>query len=110
MISAGLLNEKVAFLAPVVTQSQYGESVTKWQVVKDKVWARVQYQKGNQILRQGDPIMMHTIVVTIRDGKAYNENQRIRWDGKTYNIDSFNRAHAEGLITITAVRVEESEE
>lgn len=106
MITAGKLSERVSILMPVVTRSESGEQLTDYKEVA-KVWANVIFQRGAQALVAGDVFLNRSVVVTMRNNKVITERCRLKWDGKTYVIESLNRSGHDGSITIAATVVEE---
>ena len=106
MISAGKLNERVAILVPTTIQGKFGEQVTDWKNERT-VWANVAFQRGVHALNAGEGWLTGNITVTMRDNRTIHDRCRLRWDGKTYMIESFNRSGRDGSITIVASKVDE---
>ena len=106
MISAGKLTDRVSILVPTTSQGQFGEQVTTWENVRT-VWANVVYQRGVHALTAGEGWLTGSIAVTMRDNRTINDRCRLKWDGKTYMIESFNRSGRDGSITIVATKVDE---
>ena len=106
MISAGKLADRVSILVPTTIQGQFGEQVTTWENVRT-VWANVVFQRGVHALNAGEGWLTGSIVVTMRDNKTIHDRCRLKWDGKTYLIESFNRSGRDGSITIVASKVDE---
>lgn len=106
MISAGKLKDRVTILMPTTNQGKYGEQVTTWEAVKD-VWANVNFQRGVHALTVGEGWLTGSISVTMRDNSIIHNRCRLRWDGKVYLIESFNRSGSDGSITIVATRIDE---
>lgn len=106
MLSAGKLNDRVTILEPTTEQGKFGEQVTTWKARKT-VWANVVFQRGVYALNAGEGWLTGSITVTMRDNKIIHDRCRIKWDGKTYLIESFNRSGRDGSITIVASKVDE---
>ena len=106
MLSAGKLADRVSILVPVTSQGQFGEQVTTWDIVRT-VWANVLFQRGVHALNAGEGWLTGNITVTMRDNKTIHDRCRIKWDGKVYMIESFNRSSRDGSITIVASKVDE---
>jgi SPP1 family predicted phage head-tail adaptor len=106
MLSAGKLNDRVTILEPTTEQGKFGEQVTTWKVGKT-VWAKVVFQRGVHALTAGESWLTGSIAVTMRDNKVIHDRCRLRWDGKTYLIESFNRSGRDGSIAIVATKVDE---
>ena len=106
MITAGKLSERVTILMPEVTRGESGEQVTDFREVKT-VWANVLFQRGAQALVVGDVYLNRSVVITMRNNSLITERCRLKWDGKTYIIESLNRSGHDGSITISASVIEE---
>lgn len=106
MISAGKLTERVGILVPSVTRSETGEQLTEYNEVC-KVWANVIFQRGAQALAVGEVFLNRSVVVTMRNNRTVTDRCRLKWDGKSYVIESLNRSGHDGSITITATVVDE---
>lgn len=106
MLSAGKLSDRVTILEPTTEQGKFGEQVTTWSTGKT-VWANVVFQRGVHALNAGEGWLTGSITVTMRDNKIIHDRCRIKWDGKTYLIESFNRSGRDGSITIVASKVDE---
>lgn len=106
MITAGKLSERVAILHPEVTREESGEQITQYKEIKE-VWANVVFQRGAQALSMGEVWLNRSVVITMRNNSAITERSRLRWDNKTYIIESMNRSGHDGSITITATAVDE---
>lgn len=106
MLSAGKMSDRVTIIAPFTKQGQFGEQVTTWEPVK-KVWANVIFQRGVHALNAGEGWLTGSITVTMRDNRIIHERCRLKWDGKIYLIESFNRSGRDGSITIVASKIDE---
>lgn len=106
MITAGKLTERVGILVPSVSRSAMGEQLTEYKEAC-KVWSNVVFQRGVQALNAGEVWMNRNIVVTMRNNRVVTERCRLRWDGKTYVIESLNRSRHDGSVTISASAVDE---
>ena len=106
MISSGKFSERVTIHDAFVKQGQFGEQVTTWEPNKT-VWANVVFQRGVHALAAGESWLTGSISVTMRDNRIIHERCRLKWDGKTYLIESFNRSGRDGSIAIVATKVDE---
>ena len=106
MITAGKLTERVGILLPSVTRSETGEQLTEYDEVC-KVWANVIFQRGSQALAAGEVSLNRSVVITMRNNRVVTDRCRLKWDGKTYLIESMNRSGHDGSITIVASVVDE---
>lgn len=106
MLRAGSLNERVDILLPEVSRGNFGEQ--KVEFVKSKtVWADVVYQRGAQALTAGETWMSRSISVSMRDNSLVNDRCRLKWDGKNYAIESFNRSKSDGSISLVCNVIDE---
>ena len=55
----------------------------------------------------GESWLTGSVAVTMRDNKTIHDRCRLKWDGKTYLIESFNRSGRDGSIAIVATKVDE---
>ena len=106
MVSAGILTEKIYPLNVTVTRGPIGEQLETW-TTGAFLWARVTYARGARALNYGEAWMSNQISVLIRYTERINDRSRLRWNGRLYQIDSFNGSRGEGTITITASRIDE---
>lgn len=105
MITASNLTDRITILAPRTDRDAYGAQQTAYIPLR-KVWANVKFSKGSRALDSGEMWMQNSIVVTTRIHKELTEYCRLEWDGKTYQIDSYNRSRTDGSITITASKID----
>lgn len=105
MITASNLTDRITILAPHTDRDAYGAQQTAYIPLR-KVWANVKFNKGSRALDSGELWMQNTIVVTTRIHKELTEYCRLKWDDKTYQIDSYNRSRTDGSITITATKID----
>lgn len=106
MITAGKLSERVLILLPKVERLESGEQLTTYEGIR-WVWANVVFQRGAQALSMGEVWLNRSVVITMRNNDIITERCRLRWDKKTYIIESMNRSGHDGSITITATVVDE---
>ena len=106
MISAGKLSDRVTILVPSTNQGNFGEQVTTWAEARTG-WANVVFQRGVHALTAGESWLTGSIAVTMRDNRIIDERCRLKGDGKSYMIESFNRSGRDGSIAIVATKVDE---
>ena len=106
MLSAGKLADRVTILVPSSMQGNFGEQVTTWNEARTE-WANVVFQRGIHALTAGESWLTGSIAVTMRDNNVIHDRCRLKWDGKTYMIESFNRSGRDGSIAIVATKVDE---
>lgn len=105
MITASNLTKRIDVLAPATVRSTYGAQKTTYPKVCS-LWADVKFSKGARALDNGELWMQNSIVVTTRINASLTDRCRIGWDGKAYQIDSFNRDVQQGSITMTCSRID----
>lgn len=106
MLGAGYFNDRVSILEPVMQRGENGEQDTTW-VEKARVRAKVQFNRGVQALTVAESWMQQQITVTMRATGEVQDNDRIVWQHRQYNIESLNRDKANHSITIVCTKVDE---
>lgn len=109
MLTSGKLTERIKILTPKISRGTLGEQKIQYEPVKT-TWANVVFQRGVRALTAGDVWLTRSITVTIRNNPIITDRCRIKWDNKTYQIDSFNRSATDGSITIVASVIDEGTE
>lgn len=82
---AGLLNEHITFLKPEIKKTETGSESNTY-VSDHNCRARVTYSGGERVNENGDIFYTHIINFEIRQGYAFTELYRIRWDDREYRI------------------------
>ena len=82
---AGLLEEHIKILEPVIIKSDTGTETTTYQV-KYQCRARKTYTGGDRENQNGDIVFTHHITFEIRRFYDFDELCRIEWDGQEYRI------------------------
>jgi len=96
------MDKRVTILRPVITRGQYGQQSVSWTEAGTR-WAAVKFIKGLRAIESGNEFLIGTIAVTMRRSSILEERCRLRWDGKLYDITSFNRQGDEIYITATEI-------
>ena len=107
MISSGLRDKRVTLLRKVETDGGRfgrGASAPAWEEHRT-VWANVTFARGTKALRHGaldayDVIMVRTLYVA-----GASRSMRLRYDGRVYEIESFNSDRTTNDLQITAHEV-----
>ena len=107
MISSGMRDKRVTILAKQETDGgRFGRGATAptWEPIVT-VWANVTFARGTKALRHGaldayDVIMVRCLYIrqATRDG-------RLQYDGRTWEIESFNSDYRQNELQITAHEV-----
>ena len=107
MISSGLRDKRVTLLRPVETEGGRfgrGDSAPEWEE-HSTVWAHVRFARGTRVVSHGeldayDVIMVRTLYV-----EGASRSMRLRYDGRVYEIESFNSDRTTNDLQITAHEV-----
>lgn len=67
------------------------------------VWASVRFNKGTKSLREGALDAYDTLIFGMRYHATITRESMLVWDGRTFQITSFNRDYQTNEIQITAV-------
>lgn len=106
MITASSLTERIGIYVPETTRDEhFGGQRTAYRHAQD-VWASVRFLKGARALEHGEVYMQNSISVTTRLHPVLTDSCHIHWDGKTYQIDSFNRSRTDGSVIMTCSRID----
>ena len=108
MLTASNLKYRIGILTPAVSRDRFGAQHTRYDLTRT-IYADVRYDKGKRVLEHGEMWLPSSIVITTRLHPELTDHCRIAWDGKVYQIDSFNRDTFEGSITIKASRIDEGD-
>lgn len=106
MIAAGKMTERVEIWKQEIRRGEFGEQEVSWRK-STTVWANVVFQRGVYALAAGEAYMSGNVTITMRNNRCVTDRCRLRWDGKLYRIDSFNRSRTDGSITIVAAVIDE---
>ena len=116
MRPAGEYTERVELLEPHVSESERMRAQTIEYVTKGVVRARVLFVRGVSAITQAEAWQNRTITAILRligskatgtgakatGTEALTENWRIKWEGRTYQIDSLNKDRRTREVVIVA--------
>lgn len=103
---AGRLDRRITIQRFTETRSKYNESIRSWADLYT-VWASKRTQSGREALQGEQVVASNTVVFTIRH-KAITPQDRILFEGQTYDIKSLNElGRREGLEIICTVQENE---
>lgn len=105
--SAGLLNHRVTFAKRVESDAgSYGKSSggMKYQVV-GTFYAKVDFNKGVKSLREGAVDAYDTLMFRLHWRGDVDRWCLIKYNGKWYQIDSFNSDYIDNQLQITATEM-----
>lgn len=86
-ITASQLRHKVALQAQETTRSEFGDVITEW-VDQASVWAHVAPQSGREYFAAQQVQSEVSTRITIRYRDDVDATCRIKYRGKTYNIEA----------------------
>ena len=107
MISSGMRDKRVTILAKQETDGgRFGRGATAptWEPIAT-VWANVTFARGTKALRHGaldadDVIMVRSLYI-----RQATRDCRLQYDGRTWEIESFNSDYRQNELQITAHEV-----
>lgn len=106
--STGMMNErvKVAKRAEIqdATFGGSGSSVTKYELL-GTFWAAEDFSRGVKSLREGAYDAYDTVMFRMRYNKDIDRWCIIQYEGKWYQIQSFNASYRDNTIQITAIEM-----
>ena len=106
-ISSGLRDKRVTFLQKQETDGGRfgrGAAAPTWEPVCT-VWANVTFSRGTKALRHGALDAYDVIMIRALYHPKVNRSMRLRYDGRLYEIESFNADRSTNDLQITAHEV-----
>lgn len=73
----------------------------KWEAVGE-FWASVAFQRGMRQMREGALDAYDVVMVRMRWNERVSRESILKYDGRWYQIESFNRSYRDNIIQITA--------
>lgn len=107
MLSSGMRDKRVTILAKQETDGgRFGRGATAptWEPVAT-VWANVTFARGTKALRHGALDAYDVIMVRCHYIKRATRDCRLQYDGRTWEIESFNSDYRQNELQITAHEV-----
>ena len=107
MLSSGMRDKRVAILAKQETDGgRFGRGATAptWEPIA-MVWANVTFARGTKALRHGALDAYDVIMVRCHYIKRATRDCRLQYDGRTWEIESFNSDYRQNELQITAHEV-----
>ena len=104
--STGLLRHRVQILQRVQQASEFGSKggAVTYEPIKT-VWAEAKFTKGAKALREGALDAYDTVMFRMRYTNSVNRDNFIGYQGKVYQIMSFNADYQDNIIQITATEI-----
>ena len=105
--SSGMLNKRVSILVrDKGKEGDFGKnSGGRDYTYGASVWAAVDFVRGVKTLREGAYDAYDRIMVRMRWNSTIDRQSRLIWQGKTFQIESFNEEKQQNIIQVTAVEL-----
>lgn len=102
MANAGNLDQRITFQTETLTPDGMGGNTAVWGSVVDtpEVWAEVIPLSGRELRQEGGDAAVAEYRFTVRYRTDVSENDRILWEGVTYNIRRVERTSQRKLFTV----------
>ena len=107
MLSSGMRDKRVTILVKQETDGgRFGRGATAptWEPIA-MVWANVAFARGTEALRHGALDAYDVIMVRCHYIKRATRDCRLQYDGRTWEIESFNSDYRQNELQITAHEV-----
>lgn len=104
---AGLLKEIIEVHSPILNQNEYGEVEDNEYEFKYKTKAQVIYNSGSKIIDNDEIFNDYKLQFIVRIYHNITETDRIKYDGKFYNIESIEKSRQYQLKKINCTLVNE---
>lgn len=106
--STGMMNKRVKVAKRSENQNSTfggsGSNVTKYELL-GTFWAAENFNRGVKSLREGAYDAYDTVMFRMRYNKYIDRWCLIQYEGKWYQIQSFNASYQENQIQITAIEM-----
>ena len=102
--STGMMNRRVHIITRTNGTGSFGKnSAGVTYAYAATVWAAVDFNRGTKSLREGAYDGYDRVMFRMRWNATIDRNAMLVWDGKTFQIESFNSDKYQNTIQITAV-------
>ena len=102
--STGMMNRRVHIMTRSNGTGSFGKnSAGVTYAYAATVWAAVDFNRGTKSLREGAYDGYDRVMFRMRWNATIDRNAMLVWDGKTFQIESFNSDKYQNTIQITAV-------
>lgn len=92
MIRAGLLDEVCDVVRYEKSTDKFGADTGQWTVVAEGVPCQVSHKQSGFGELNGEVVYQHVTTFVFRYTDALREYDRLRWDGRTYQIEGIDRS------------------
>ena len=103
--STGIMNRRVAIMTRSTSDTgSFGRnSAGQSYAYAATVWAAVDFNRGTKAMREGAYDGYDRVMFRMRLNPTVDRSSMLVWDGRTYQIESFNADKYQNTIQITAV-------
>lgn len=103
--STGIMNRRVAIMTRSTSDNgTFGRnSAGQSYAYAATVWAAVDFNRGTKAMREGAYDGYDRVMFRMRWNSTVDRSSMLVWDGRTYQIESFNADRYQNTIQITAV-------
>lgn len=103
--STGIMNRRVAIMTRSTSDTgSFGRnSAGQSYAYAVTVWAAVDFNRGTKAMREGAYDGYDRVMFRMRWNPTVDRSSMLVWDGRTYQIESFNADRYQNTIQITAV-------
>lgn len=103
--STGIMNRRVAIMTRSTSDTgSFGRnSAGQSYAYAATVWAAVDFNRGTKAMREGAYDGYDRVMFRMRWNPTVDRSSMLVWDGRTYQIESFNADRYQNTIQITAV-------
>ena len=103
--STGIMNRRVAIMVRSTSDTgSFGRnSAGQSYAYATTVWAAVDFNRGTKAMREGAYDGYDRVMFRMRWNPTMDRSSMLVWDGRTYQIESFNADKYQNTIQITAV-------
>lgn len=96
---AGLFKEPIEILKNVITKNEFGEDNSEW-VSMHKTRARLIHDNGTRTIENGGIFHDYTKTINIHYYVDVNDFDRIKWNGRQYQIQDIEPSDDKSYKTI----------
>lgn len=102
--STGIMNRRVHIMTRDAGTGSFGkDSAGLTYKYAATVWSAVDFNRGTKSLREGAYDGYDRVMFRMRWNSCIDRNAMLVWDGKTFQIESFNSDRYQNTIQVTAV-------
>ena len=103
--SSGMLNKRITIATRAEDKQEFGKQGQARYTILGQFWAAEDFNRGVKSLREGAYDAYDTVMFRLRYHECIDRWCVIRYDGKWYQINSFNASKQDNQIQITATEM-----